>query len=257
MFDPEALKGRVALVTGSSRGLGAEIALTFGLQGAAVAVCGRVSADAEAVAARITAESGSPAKAYTCDLTKAAEVDALVTAIEADLGPVDVLVNNAGGYTRVQTTVDTSPSDWDSSIAINLTAAFLCMHAVLPGMITRGWGRIVNIGSEAGRTPSVLSTVAYSAAKAGLVGLTKHAARETADKGVTVNVVNPGAMMTERMIRRWANTPGGLARMLTTIPVGRAADLTEIAVLVAYLVGPYGGYATGATFDVNGGRVMF
>jgi NAD(P)-dependent dehydrogenase (short-subunit alcohol dehydrogenase family) len=256
MTDPHVLEGRVALVTGSSQGLGAEIARTLSFQGAQVAILGRGAADAEATAIRITDETGVPARAYAGDVTDDAAVGDVVASIASDLGPVDILINNAGGFPAFKTTVETSPDEWRHLLDLNLTSAFLCMRATLPAMIERGYGRIVNIGSEAGRDPWMLNSVGYAASKAGLAGLTKHTAREVAGQGITINLVNPGTMLTRRNRELWADNPGGIEEVAHTIPVGRLGDPAEIAGLVAYLVGPLGGYTTGATFDVNGGRVM-
>lgn len=256
MFDAEALAGRVALVTGASRGLGAEIALTLGMQGAAVAVAARDGTELNALADRVISQTGATVRSYACDLTVPSVAECLVAEVERDLEPVGVLIHCVGGYAHVQSTLRTTPQEWDALISRNLTAAFLAIRTVLPGMIERQWGRIVAIGSEAGRTPAVLSSPGYAAAKAGLAGLCKHIAKETARQGITVNVINPGAMRTDRWVALWRDNVGGLEAMVDTIPTGRTTDLREIAGLVAYLVGPYGGQATGATFDINGGRVM-
>lgn len=258
MPDASSLNGRVAIVTGSTRGIGAEIARMLARLGAGVVVCGRQSrSEGERIAKEIEEETGRPAVAFVGDLAQEEEVLRLVASAAHELGPVDILVNNAGGFPHTQTTLETDLDNWEKLIRINLTTPFMCIRAVLPAMLERKWGRIVNIGSEVARMPVSVNSVAYTAAKAGLVGLTKHVARETAGNGVTANAVNPGSTMTERFASLWTTSPTGLAGFVETIPLGRTGAPEEIAGFVTYLVSDLGGFATGAVFDVNGGRVMW
>jgi len=254
--EPDPLSGRVALVTGSSHGLGRQIAGDLARMGATVALCGRDRSSVESAARDLQDGGHLGARGFACDVTMPAAVVGLMSAVSAGLGPVDILVNNVGGYPSLQTTVETTPAEWDDLVRLNLTAAFLCTREVLPSMVDRGFGRIVNIGSEAGRNATFLNSPAYAAAKAGLAGLTKHTAQEVAAAGITVNLIHPGALATERNRGLWEQAPGGVDGVLSTIPVGRAGDFREVSALVAYLVGPDGGYMTGATLDVNGGRAM-
>ncbi|MEO5865615.1 MAG: SDR family NAD(P)-dependent oxidoreductase [Sphingomonas sp.] len=236
--------GRVALVTGSSRGVGKAIALALADAGATVAVNFRERLDAASdVVAQIEARNGRAA-CFAADVSDGLAVDQMVQAVTAQLGPVDILVNNAG--TAAPLEIDAiGEADFDSTIADNLKSAFLCTQAVLPGMRARRWGRIVNISSIGARTGAASISVAYGAAKAGIEGLTRAYALRLAAEGITVNAVAPGLVDTDMgqpLIAR--GVPG-------RIPVGRAGTSEEIADAVVMLVG--NAYVTGQTIAVNGG----
>ena len=232
------LQGRVALVTGASRGIGRAIALALAESGAAVAVNFRTRVEeAEAVVGQIR-NAGGRAMAIRADVSVGAEVADMAARIASELGPVDVLVNNAGvAVTGVR------EEDFDRGIAVNLKSAFLCTEAVLPAMSTRRWGRIVNISSGAARGPGLLGVV-YNASKAGLEGLTRGYASRTAKDGITVNDMG----LVTRLIRRW----GALAsRSEARIPVGRMGQGEDVAQATVMVIG--NGFITGQTIAVNGG----
>jgi 3-oxoacyl-[acyl-carrier protein] reductase len=235
-------KGRVALVTGGSRGIGKAISLALAAAGAAVGVNYRERVDdADAVVGEIRGHNGR-AEAFGCDVSVGSSVQTMVRTVEERLGPIDILVNNAG--IAASHGNETTEEDFDRTIAINLKSAFLCTEAVLPGMRERHWGRIIHLSAMGARAGS--RSVAYGAAKAGLEGLTRSYALQVAKEGVTVNAVAPGLIDTE-MTRTLIDSGSTTAR----IPVGRAGTTDEIAQAVMLVVA--NGYITGQTISVNGG----
>jgi 3-oxoacyl-[acyl-carrier protein] reductase len=239
------MTGRVALVTGSSRGIGRAIAIALARSGCDVAVNYRErAAQADEVVAEIAA-AGRRAIAVQADVSRATEVAALVRTVEAQLGPVDILVNNAG-IARVQKTEDITESDWDDLISVNLKSCFLVTQAVLPGMRARRWGRIVNLSSVAAQVGGVVGPH-YAASKAGLHGLTHAYAARHAKEGITANVIAPALIETEMV------TSNALASPML-IPVGRFGTVEETAEVAVMLV--RNGYITGQTINVNGGWYM-
>jgi 3-oxoacyl-[acyl-carrier protein] reductase len=233
------LQGRVALVTGASRGIGRAIALALAERGSAVAVNFQTrSGDADAVVAEIRS-AGGRAIAIRADVSIGAQVAKLVARAVGELGPVDVLVNNAGiAISGVR------EEDFDRGIAINLKSAFLCTEAVLPAMTARRWGRIVNISSGAARGPGLLGVV-YNASKAGLEGLTRGYASRTAKGGITVNAIAPGPTDTEM------GAPLKAGGVEARIPVGRMGKAEDVAQAAVMVIG--NGFITGQTIAVNGG----
>ncbi len=236
------LDGRVALVTGASRGIGRAIALALAEHGAKIAV-NYVSraGDADAVTATIRANGGA-AIAVKADVSVRAEVDAMIAGVTAQLGPVDILVNNAGIVLR-RDIDDLTEADFDRTIAVNLKSAFLCTQAVVSGMRERGWGRIVNISSGAARGAGVIGAH-YNASKAGMEGLTRGYAARLAHAGVTVNAVAPSLIETDMS----TSFPADVAKR---IPIGRMGTPEEIAQVVIMVVA--NAYMTGQTVAVNGG----
>ena len=234
----------VALVTGTSRGIGAAIALSLAEAGAAVAVNYRERAeDAEAVVARIEA-AGGRAVAVAADVSQAAAVKAMVEQVAASLGPIDILVNNAG-VAMVRGVDDLTEDDFDRTIAVNLKSAFLCTQAVLPAMRARKWGRIVNISSGAARGAGAIG-VHYNASKAGMEGLTRGYAARLVKEGITVNAVAPSLIETDMM--------RGRTDLARNIPLGRMGQAAEVAQAVAMVLG--NGYMTGQTIVLNGGMAF-
>ena len=236
------LIGRTALVTGASRGIGRAIALALAESGASVAVNYRERAgDALAVVAAIQAVGGR-AVAVGADVSDSAAVTAMVERVAAELGPVDVLVNNAG-VAIIRGIDDLTEADFDTTIAVNLKSAFLCTKAVLPYMRAQAWGRIVNISSGAARGAGGVG-LHYNASKAGMEGLTRGYAARLVKEGITVNAVAPSLIETD-MVR------SGVASSAARIPMGRFGTSEEVAQAVLMAMG--NGYMTGQTIQLNGG----
>jgi 3-oxoacyl-[acyl-carrier protein] reductase len=240
---PDTLKDRVALVTGGSRGIGRAIALALAAEGVSVAVNYRKrESDAVEVVASIE-RGGSRALAVRADVSINDEVQAMMADVNARLGSIDVLVNNAGMASMVD--IDTiTEAQFDRMLAVNLKSAFLCTQSVLRGMRQRRWGRIINMSSVAARGAGVVG-VHYNASKAGLEGLTRGYAARLASDGITVNAVAPGPVDTEMA------EPLKAANVAARIPLGRFAEPDEVAQVVMLLVRD--GYLTGQTIAVNGG----
>ena len=247
------LSGKAAIVTGAGGGIGEAVARTFAREGARVTVADIQEDPVRGVAAAIQREGGK-AVALRADVTRAADVEAMVKAALDAFGQVDILVNNVGGYSVLRTTWEIEESEWDFIVALNLKSAFLCCKAVIPHMLARGYGRIVNLSSIVGRSAPTLSAAHYSAAKAGVRGLTWHLARELAPHGITVNAVAPWITLTERLKK--LRSPEVDAALKAQTPIGRFAEPQEIADAVLFLASDAAAYMTGATLDVNGGMLM-
>ena len=239
--------GRVAIVTGGTRGIGA--AISVALKNAGYKVAANYGGN-EDVARAFTAETGIAT--YKFDVSDFAAVKAGVEKITADLGPVDVVVNNAG-ITRDGTIHKMSPEQWAEVINTNLTSCFNLARVVIDGMRERGFGRIVNIGSINGQAGQY-GQVNYAAAKSGIHGFTKALAQEGAAKGITVNAIAPGYIDTE-MVR--SVPPNVLEKIVAKIPVGRLGQASEIARGVLFLVADDAGFITGSTLSINGGQHMY
>ena len=238
------LKGHVALVTGASRGIGAAVALALAGAGAAVAVNYRERAGgADAVVAKINAMGGR-ATAVAADVSKSADVTAMVERVTKALGPIDILVNNAG-MAIVRGVDDLTEAEFDQTIAVNLKSAFLCTQAVLPAMRARKWGRIVNISSGAARGAGAIG-VHYNASKAGMEGLTRGYAARLVKEGITVNAVAPSLIETDMM--------AGRTDLARNIPLGRMGRADEVAQSVLMVIG--NDYMTGQTVLLNGGMAF-
>jgi 3-oxoacyl-[acyl-carrier protein] reductase len=239
------LNGRIALVTGGSRGIGAAIARSLAEAGADVAVNYRERrADAEAVAASI-AQTGRRAIAVAADMSRGEAVAAMMRSVTESLGAPDILVNNAG-IALIRGIDDLTEADFDQTIAVNLKSAFLCTQAVLPHMRAQRWGRIVNVSSGAARGAGGVG-LHYNASKAGLEGLTRGYAARVVKDGITVNAVAPSLIETD-MVR------SGLAPTPARIPLGRFGTAEEVAQVVLMLVG--NAYMTGQTVALSGGMAF-
>jgi 3-oxoacyl-[acyl-carrier protein] reductase len=241
------LTGQTAFITGSTRGLGLAIARGLYEAGARVAIVGRDLARAQAVAA----ELGERALAMSCDVARADQVEAAISAAEAGLGPIDVLVNNAG-ITRDNILLRLSEADWDAVLDANLKGAFHTTRAVIKGMMKRRAGRIINITSVVGLTGNK-GQANYAASKAGLIGFTKSVAREYASRGILVNCIAPGLIDTEMTS---ALPDAARASLLEGIALGRLGQPQDVAGAVLFLASSLAGYITGQVLVVDGGMVM-
>jgi 3-oxoacyl-[acyl-carrier protein] reductase len=235
------LKGKVALVTGASRGIGAAIAVALAQAGAAVAVNYRERTDAADALVADLGKAGNRAMAVAADVSQSAAVTKMVESIVSTLGPVDILVNNAG-LAIVRAVADLTEGDFDQTISVNLKSAFLCTQAVVPGMRAKKWGRIVNISSGAARGAGSIGPH-YNASKAGMEGLTRGYAARLVKDGITVNAVAPSLIDTDMI--------GGRSDLAARIPLGRLGHSEEVAQAVLMVLG--NDYMTGQTIMLNGG----
>ncbi len=241
---------RVAVVTGASRGIGREIAQQLAARGAAVACAAPAVDPADETAALIQA-AGGQAKAYLCDVTQTAEVEALFEAVQADLGAPAILVNNAG-ITRDQLILRMKDDEWDKVLAVNLKGAFLCTRAAARPMMKARYGRIVNIASVVG-IAGAAGQANYSASKAGLIGLTKTTAKEFGSRGITCNAVAPGFIETQMT----AELPAEFKEhVIKTAPLGRLGQPIDVANAVVFLASDMASYITGQVLTVDGGFIL-
>lgn len=248
------LSGRIALVTGASRGIGAAVARLFAQHGAKVAVHGRDTGALAAVKGEI-ARSGGTAIEVVADVTKFAEIEAMREQVERELGPIDVLVANAGGsFTMPGPLEETSEEGWHASVNGNLTATFLTLKSILPGMKQRKSGAIVTISSAAGRKPHPQAPIPYSAAKAGIQILTRDVAAQAGPYGIRVNCIAPETILTERNRQR---IPEAQQQALVEWhPIRRLGTPEDVAQAALYLASDQSSWITGVIVDVAGGAVM-
>ncbi|MBT8240565.1 MAG: SDR family oxidoreductase [Acidimicrobiia bacterium] len=244
---------RVALVTGGASGIGREISMHLAGSGCRVAV-----ADLNLPGAAETAQSiGSDAVAVALDVTHSTSVNDAVTSVNEGLGPVEILVNCAG-WDELKPFLETDEEFWDRVIEINYKGMLRTVHACLPAMLEAGWGRIINIGSDAARVGSSLEAV-YSGAKGGVISFTKTIARETAKRGVTANVVCPGPTDTPLLEGIVATSDDGekvIGAMARAVPMKRIGQPSEVAAAVGYFASEEAGFTTGQTLSVSGGLTM-
>jgi NAD(P)-dependent dehydrogenase (short-subunit alcohol dehydrogenase family) len=247
--------GRVALITGAARGLGLAAAERFLAGGARVVINVRRPEQAAAAAARLGESGGGGERVLVLpgDVASSATVRAMVAQALDRFGRLDVLVNNAAAAfsTRFEQIAE---EEWRRAVDVNLTAAFLCIQAALPAMKANRYGRVVNLSSTAGKSVSTLGGAHYTASKAGLLGLTRAAAKELGPHGITVNAVCPGLIDTE--LTREHATPEQLAVHARSFPVQRLGTAAEVAELICFLASERAGYITGAAIDINGGDLM-
>ncbi len=253
------LQGKIAVVTGAAGVLGKAFCKALAVAGADVALVDNGEAALAAATAELTAAvPGRRFAGMTCDVRVPAQVRATVARAKAELGRIDILVNSAGGSLRTPKALkDVTEEHWDLVLDVNLKGTFLMCQAVAPVMQEQGGGRIINVGSIAGRVPSVLTGVQYAASKGGVAALTRKLASELGPS-INVNAIAPGvALAGERVVGMWNNlTPSERDDTLGAIPLGRLSTPDDQADVVVFLAGPASRYITGATIDVNGGRFM-
>jgi 2-hydroxycyclohexanecarboxyl-CoA dehydrogenase len=248
--------GKSAIITGGAGGIGSATCRRFAAEGARVAVFDRDEAGAQKVAREIEA-TGGKAQAFACDITDRQSVDAAVAATESALGPVAILVNNAG-FDIFKPFLKTEPSEWERLIAINLRGPLHMHHAVLPGMVERRYGRVVNIASDAARVGSTGEAV-YAACKSAMLGFSKTLAREHARHGITLNVVCPGPTNTNLLadFLKGADNPDKLMEAFRrSIPLGRIGAPDDLPGTIAFFASDDAAYVTGQVISVSGGLSM-
>ncbi len=257
--EPRSAARRVALVTGGGGGIGGAVCAALAANGRAVAVADLDLQAAEAVVRRVRQQgsASTEALALSLDVTSAASVAEAIAAVTERLGPVEILVNNAG-WDELKPFVGTDEPFWQRVIDINFTGALRLTRAALPGMIDAGWGRLVCVSSDAGRVGSSLESV-YAGAKGALIAFTKSIARETATKGVTANAVCPGPTETpllKDIVRASADSAKVIAAMTRAVPMKRLGKPEDVAGAVAFLASEDASYITGQTLSVSGGLTM-
>jgi NAD(P)-dependent dehydrogenase (short-subunit alcohol dehydrogenase family) len=250
VLDRFRLEGRRALVTGGAGGLGRVIATALAEAGAEVAIASRTGAACRTAAEELAAATGRRTLGFTADVTVNDDIQRLIAEVESTLGPIDVLVNNAGINIRGPADQLTE-ADWDAVVDTNLKGPFLCSRAVGPGMAARGWGRIINLGSILG-VVALPGRAPYASAKAGVINLTRVLALEWAGGGVTVNALCPGVFGTE-MNRQLLDDPVKYQEFVRRIPMGRWGELHELAGAALFLASDASSYMTGSALVVDGG----
>lgn len=252
MQENQHFKSRIALITGAGRGMGKSVAQVLAGRGARVVINDTNIELAQESACAIN-KTGAQALAVAGNVANAEDVREMILQIGERFGGVDILVNNAG-VLRPTKVIDISEDEWDFVIDVNLKGTFLCSQAVLPAMQKAGWGRIINFSSTAGKNVSTVGGAHYTAAKAGILGFTRHLATEVARDGITVNAVCPGLIDTE-MVRATISDERVRA-YAESFPIPRLGRPEEVAELVAFLASEQAAYITGASLDINGGDLM-
>jgi 3-oxoacyl-[acyl-carrier protein] reductase len=247
--------GKVALVTGAGRGMGKTLAAEFAREGAAVGVCD-IAADRAQAATQAILDVSGRAIALTADVSREADVKAMTERLAAEYGRIDVLVNVAGAYgLKGRATHEMPESEWDLVLDSNLKGSFVCAKFVLPYMLCQGDGRIVNFASNAARSYSPWLGACYTVAKTGILGLTRHLAREYAGRGIRVNTISPGPTKGDRVMDLVGDADGE-REMAAMIPMGRLGDAQDVAKATLFVASDEAAFITGAILDVNGGFVL-
>ena len=252
------LRGRVALLTAAARGIGFASAVRLAAEGAQVWITDRDGAAIDQ-AAQAAGRAGHTIHTRTMDSSNAADVAAVVADIAAEAGRIDILVNNAGGSLHTPYRfMDEDDGHWQRVMDLNLMGAVWASRAVLPGMAARGFGRVVNFGSKAGRFGSLIAGPNYAAAKGAIAALTRQMAQEFGPQGITVNCICPGVVMTDRTRGLWEQRRSAeeRARVLQEIPLRRHAEVEDVAAAVAFFASDDASFVTGVTLDLNGGQGM-
>lgn len=247
------LSGQRALITGGGAGIGAAVVRLLAANGVAVAVLDANPTAADALRVEVE-QGGGQVLAFAADAASAAAVQSVVASLEGTWGGIDLLVNAAGGIWRQRRLGEIDEDEWDAVLAANLKSAFLVCQAVLPGMQSRRHGRIVNVASDVARTPLGITGAHYVAAKSGVLGLTRHLAREVGGEGIRVNAIAPAVTLTPRIAQLY--DPATQEALASGIPLGRLARAEEPANAVLFLLSDEASFVTGACIDVTGGRVM-
>jgi NAD(P)-dependent dehydrogenase (short-subunit alcohol dehydrogenase family) len=252
VLDRFRLDGKVALITGGARGLGRTMAVALAQAGASLALAGRSKDACQNAADEVVAATGRTVRAFAADVTRIADIEQLASDVERELGPVDILVNNAGINIRgpIQQLTE---ADWDAVIDTNLKGPFLCARAFGPKMVSRGWGRVINLGSVLG-VIALPGRAPYASSKAGIINLTRVLALEWAGTGVTANAICPGAFATE-MNRSLLEDPVKYKEFVAQIPMGRWGELEELTGAVVFLASDASSYVTGTPLFVDGGWI--
>jgi 3-oxoacyl-[acyl-carrier protein] reductase len=247
----DKLRGRVAIVTGGARGIGGAIATAFAAEGADVVIADLLGEDVAAPVLETIEAAGQRALLVRTDVSDEAEVRGMVDRAYSEFGDIDILVNDAGTFSQVLFH-ELSVREWDRVIGVNLRGCFLCTRMVLPRMLERGRGKVINVASQLGQIGGT-EMVHYSASKAGVIGFTKALAREVSSKGIHVNAIAPGPILTEMMAQEteeWAN------QKLSELPIGRFGEVHEVAPTAVFLASDDSSYYVGQTLGPNGGDVM-
>ena len=253
MSNDYGIEGKVAIVTGAGRGMGREVARKLVELGANVVINDVSLEDAKSSIEDISNSGNNEMFAIDGDITNKNDVDNLILKTSEKFGGIDILVNNAG-VLRPTKVIDIEEEEWDWVVNVNLKGTYLCSRAVLPSMISRGWGRIVNFSSTAGKNISTVGGAHYTAAKAGILGFTRHLAKEAAQFGITVNSVCPGLIATEMVLS--TINEAQIKSYESSFPISRMGQPYEVADLVAFLASNKASYITGASLDINGGDLM-